>query len=80
MLSTMMYVFVAALAGLALIGLAADNLAPRNKKITPGLHLLPGDISWQNQSGNVRVYFPIASSIVLSIAVSLVFWLFGRFF
>ena len=36
---------------------------------------LPGDIS--AGSGNVRVYFPIASCIVLSVVLSLAVWLLG---
>lgn len=38
---------------------------------------LPGDI--QFKSGNVTFYFPIATSIVISIILSLVFYLLGRF-
>lgn len=38
---------------------------------TPVYALLPGDIKYQSPSGNVRVYFPITTSIVLSIVVSL---------
>lgn len=38
---------------------------------------LPGDI--QFKSGNVTFYFPIATSIVISIILSLVFYFLGRF-
>lgn len=41
-----------------------------------GLGRLPGDITIER--GNLRVYFPLASSLVLSIVVSLLFWLFSR--
>jgi hypothetical protein len=37
---------------------------------------LPGDISVER--GNFRFYFPLATSIVLSVAVSLLFWILGR--
>lgn len=42
-----------------------------------GLHpgRLPGDISLG--SGNVRVYFPVASCVLLSVILSLVVWLLG---
>ncbi len=80
MLSTLLSIFMAALIAFALIGLLSDQQAKHNNKLTPGLNLLPGDISWQNESGNVRVYFPVVSSLVLSIIVSLGMWLFGRFF
>lgn len=36
-----------------------------------GLTLLPGDIKWENQSGNVKVYFPVTTSIVLSIVLTI---------
>lgn len=38
-----------------------------------GFKGLPGDIAYQGQ--NVRVYFPIVSCIVLSIALTLCAWL-----
>jgi len=34
--------------------------------VTPGLSFLPGDIKYESPGGNVRVYFPIVTSIVLS--------------
>jgi hypothetical protein len=74
MFSTLITIFVASLIALVLIGLLSDKQATTNKNITPGLNLLPGDIAWKNQSGNVRVYFPVTSSIVLSIVVSLVLY------
>lgn len=42
----------------------------------PWLGRLPGDISIQR--GNFSFYFPIATSIVLSVVLSLLFWLFRR--
>lgn len=44
----------------------------------PGLRIgrLPGDISVER--GNFRFYFPLATSILLSVVLSLLFWLFGR--
>ena len=41
-----------------------------------GLGRLPGDISIER--GNVRFYFPIVTSLVVSIALTLLFWLFRR--
>lgn len=41
-----------------------------------GLGRLPGDIMLQRE--NYRVYFPFASSIVISLILTLVFWLFRR--
>jgi hypothetical protein len=37
---------------------------------------LPGDISIER--GNFRFYFPLATSIIASVVLSLLFWLFGR--
>jgi hypothetical protein len=38
------------------------------------LTLLPGDISYQSPSGNFRFYFPITTSIVISIILTLVLY------
>ena len=42
----------------------------------PGLGRLPGDIAIRR--GNWSFYFPLGTSIVLSIILTLVFWLIGR--
>ena len=55
-----------ALAGLALV------LAGR----VPWLGRLPGDIHVQR--GDWTFYFPLATSLLLSVALTLVLWLFGR--
>jgi uncharacterized membrane protein len=41
-----------------------------------GLGRLPGDIMVER--GNVRFYFPLASSLVISVFLTLLFWLFRR--
>jgi hypothetical protein len=38
---------------------------------------LPGDFTWRGKHS--VVYFPLGTSIVLSIILSLIFWLIGRF-
>ncbi len=43
-----------------------------------GLFRLPGDLSFGGR--NWRVYFPIASSILLSILLTLILWLISYFF
>ena len=43
----------------------------------PFMGKLPGDISVEK--GNLRFYFPIATSIVLSLLVSLILYLIQRF-
>jgi hypothetical protein len=42
----------------------------------PWLGRLPGDIHVQR--GNWSFYFPLATSLLLSVVLSLLFWLFGR--
>ena len=41
-----------------------------------GLGRLPGDLVYRR--GNVTVYFPLMTSILLSIVLSLLLWLFRR--
>lgn len=53
-----------------------QNGAGKELRAQP-LQLLPGDIKYESPNGNVRIYFPIATSIVLSIVLSLVMRLFG---
>lgn len=35
---------------------------------------LPGDIAWRSKSGNTSVYFPVVTCIVISLILSLIFW------
>ena len=44
--------------------------------LTAGLGRLPGDIVYKR--GGVSFYFPLMTSILLSIALTLIFWLFRR--
>lgn len=37
---------------------------------------LPGDIVFER--GNLRIYFPIATSLLLSVVLSVALWLFNR--
>jgi hypothetical protein len=62
------------LIGLGLVILLAGLLWPLLSRI--GLGRLPGDIMYQR--GNATFYFPLASSILISIVLSLVLWLFNR--
>jgi hypothetical protein len=58
---------------LACIGWLADRrAAAKSSSVTPGLSLLPGDIKYESPNGNVRVYFPIVTSIVLSVVLTLI--------
>jgi len=41
-----------------------------------GLGRLPGDIVYEKD--NVRFYFPIVTSIIISLILTLIFWLFRK--
>ena len=40
--------------------------------VPPGESFLPGDIKYESPKGNVRIYFPIVTSIVLSVLFTLI--------
>ncbi|MEN6383999.1 MAG: DUF2905 domain-containing protein [Phycisphaerales bacterium] len=42
-----------------------------------GVFRLPGDMEWGGK--NWKVYFPITSSIIISIVLTLIFWLVSHF-
>jgi hypothetical protein len=63
-----------ALIALGLLVLGAGLLWPWISKL--GLGRLPGDVRVQTENG--VFYFPIATCIVISIVLSLVFWLLRR--
>ncbi len=60
------------IAGLVLV--AAGLLWPYLTRL--GLGRLPGDIAIQGEHGGF--YFPIVTCIVVSVALSLIFWLAGK--
>lgn len=62
------------IAGFALVGLGIILLF--SDKI-PFLGRLPGDIAVEKR--NITFYFPIATSILISIVLSIVFYLLGHF-
>lgn len=55
---------------LAAISYARERGA-RSDHARPVYSLLPGDIKYESPNGRVRVYFPIVTSLVLSVVVSL---------
>jgi hypothetical protein len=72
-MDTFLKIFIIMVLVLALIGWLADRRAASGRSdVTPGLSLLPGDIKYESPSGNVRVYFPIVTSIVLSVVLTLI--------
>ena len=75
---TFLKIFIVVVLVLALIGWLADRRAAANKPdVTPGLSFLPGDIKYESPKGNFRIYFPIVTSIVLSVLLTLILRLFS---
>ncbi len=62
------------LIGLGLVILVAGLLWPVLSRI--GLGRLPGDILFQR--GGATFYFPLATSIIISIVLTALLWLFNR--
>jgi Protein of unknown function (DUF2905) len=62
------------LIGLGLVILAVGVLWPLLSRI--GFGRLPGDILFQR--GGATFYFPLATSIIVSIILTVLFWLFNR--
>lgn len=65
------------LIGLGLLLLIAGGLLLLLGRTGVPLGRLPGDISYRGK--NVSVYFPLGTSILLSVLLSLVFYLLSRF-
>lgn len=55
--------------------MAEQHLEGEPNRTTPGYALLPGDIKIKR--GNVRLYVPITTSIVVSVVLTLLLWLLG---
>ena len=60
------------IAGLVMVGLGLLWMVGERF----GLGRLPGDIVVER--GNFKFYFPLATSLILSVAISLLLWLFNR--
>ena len=56
------------------IKIARSAMANENPKgtVPPGETFLPGDIKYESPNGNIRIYFPIVTSIVLSVLFTLI--------
>ena len=72
-MDTFLKIFIVTLLALAFVGWLADRrAATRRSDVTPRLSLLPGDIKYESPNGNVRVYFAIVTSVVLSVVLTLI--------
>src|SRR5262249_17296557 len=77
-MDTFLKIFIVTILPLGCIGWLADRrAATKRSDVTPGLSLLPGDIKYESPNGNVRIYFPIVTSIVLSVVLTLILRLFS---
>ena len=65
-------IFGLALVIIGALFLAGDRLAWLR------LGRLPGDFSWSNRSGTVRIYFPLMTMLLLSLLLTLIFRLFRK--
>lgn len=65
------------LIGLGLLLIAAGGLVLLLGRVVLPLGRLPGDVSYRGK--NVSWYFPLGTSILLSIVLSLIFYLLSRF-
>jgi Protein of unknown function (DUF2905) len=65
------------LIGVGLVLLVAGGLLLLLGRTSIPLGKLPGDISYRGK--NLSVYFPLGTSILLSVVLSLVFYLLARF-
>ena len=54
-----------------LVSSATANENPK-ETVPPGESFLPGDIEYESPNGNVRIYFPIVTSLVLSALFTLI--------
>lgn len=62
---------------LGLLLIVAGGLVYLIGRLGIPLGRMPGDLTWRRK--NVVVYFPLATSIVLSLLLTLVFYLLSRF-
>ena len=70
---TLLKIFVVLVLARAFVGWLADRrAAARRPDVTPGLSFLLGDFKYESPNGNVRIYFPIVTSIVLSVLLTLI--------
>ncbi|HUS08581.1 MAG TPA: DUF2905 domain-containing protein [Bryobacteraceae bacterium] len=61
---------------LGLVIVAAGLLLSFSDRLPIHFGRLPGDFKWRGK--NSVVYFPLATSILLSVLLSIVMWLFSR--
>ena len=61
---------------LGLVSYASSKRAAHTSNDASALSLLPGDIKYESPNGRFRFYFPITTSIVISIILTLALYFF----
>ncbi len=64
-----------ALVGMGVFVVLIGVLLIGASKLNMPLGRLPGDFSWRSKSGNTSFYFPLATSILVSILLTVLFWI-----
>jgi hypothetical protein len=64
-----------ALIGLGLFVIVLGVLFIGAGRLNLPLGRLPGDFAWRSKSGNTSFYFPLATSILVSILLTILFWI-----
>jgi len=67
------------LLGLGLVLVAVGAAMMLGSRMGLPFGRLPGDLHWRSRSGNTQIYFPLASSIILSVLFTLILWLLRSF-
>jgi hypothetical protein len=57
---------------------AMANESPQGTALLLDESFLPGDIKYESPKGNVRIYFPIVTAIILSILFTLILRLISK--
>jgi hypothetical protein len=65
--------------GIGLIFIALGAVLLLSSRLGLPVGRLPGDLHWRSRSGNTQVYFPLATSIILSLILTLILWLLRSF-
>ena len=68
---TFLLVTCVVMLGLGLVSYLSEKRTNTSKEAS-ALSLLPGDIKYKSPSGRFRFYFPITSSIIISIILTLI--------
>jgi len=76
-MATFLITAIVIMLALGLVGYVSGRRPDHTSHNGHMLSLLPGDIKYESPSGRFRFYFPITTSIVISIILTLVLWLFS---